>query len=159
MLRVLAENEEEYVPVIPDGIYGPETVKAISVFQRKHGLPVTGMTDQATWDTVVEKYMPALAEQDAAHPLFILLEPRQVLRKGERHPHLYLVQAMLTVLGQVYGSIPIPESTGLLDEATADALASFQSLSRLPMTGHLDKITWKHLALHYPMAAAILTDR
>ena len=32
-------------------------------------------------------------------------------------------------------------------------LATFQSLSGLPMTGELDKITWKQLALHFPLAA------
>ena len=158
MLRVLAENDQRYIPIIPDGIYGPETVKAVSAFQRQNGLAVTGMTDQDTWEAIVAKYTPALIEQDEAHPLYVILEPKQVLRKGERHPNLYLVQAMLTVLGQVYESILPPESTGLLDEATSDALASFQRLNGLPMTGHLDKRTWKHLTLQYPLAASLLLN-
>ncbi len=158
MLRVLAENDHRYIPIIPDGIYGPETVKAVSSFQRQNGLAVTGMTDQDTWEAIVAKYTPALIEQDEAHPLYVILEPKQVLRKGERHPNLYLVQAMLTVLGQVYESILPPESTGLLDEATSDALASFQRLNGLPMTGHLDKRTWKHLTLQYPLAASLLLN-
>ena len=159
MLRVIAENDRHYVPIIPDGIYGPETVRAVSTFQRQHGLPVTGVTDQDTWEAVVAKYEPALIEQDEAHPLYIILEPKQVLRRGERHPNLYLVQAMLTVLGQVYESILPPGSSGLLDDATADALAAFQSLNGLPMTGHLDKRTWKHLTLQYPLAAALLLEQ
>ena len=48
MLRVIAENDPSYVTLVPDGIYGPDTVRAISTFQRKHGIPVTGVTDQAT---------------------------------------------------------------------------------------------------------------
>ena len=159
MLRVLAENDQRYLPIIPDGIYGPETVRAVSAFQRQHGLAVTGVTDQDTWEAIVAKYQPALIEQDEAHPLHIILEPKQVLRKGERHPNLYLVQAMLTVLGQVFESILPPPSTGLLDEPTADALASFQQLNGLPATGHLDKRTWKHLTLQYPLAAALLLDQ
>lgn len=159
MLRVLAENDTRYLPIIPDGIYGPETMKAVSAFQRQHGLAVTGVTDQDTWEAIVAKYEPALIEQDEAHPLHIILEPKQVLRKGERHPNLYLVQAMLTVLGQVFESILPPPGTGLLDDATADALASFQQLNGLPATGHLDKRTWKHLTLQYPLAAALLLDQ
>lgn len=159
MLRVLAENDEKYIPIIPDGIYGPETVKAVSAFQRHHGLPVTGITDQNTWEAVVARYEPALVEQNAAHPLYITLEPKQVIRRGERHPNLFLVQAMLTVLAQVYNSILPPESNGLLDDATADALASFQILSGLPGTGHLDKQTWKQLTLQYPLAASLLLNR
>ena len=153
MLRVIAENDSSYVRIIPDGIYGPETVRAISTFQRKHGLPVTGITDQPTWEAVVAIYEPALIEQDAAFPLDIILNPSQVIRKGERDPLLYLVQAMLMVLSEVYKSIGVPSQTGLLDEPTADSLSSFQFLSGLPMTGNLDKRTWKHLALQYPLAA------
>ena len=43
--------------------------------------------------------------------------------------------------------------TGILDPSTADALSSFQMLIGLPITGNLDKHTWKHLALHFPLAA------
>ncbi|MBR2421010.1 MAG: peptidoglycan-binding protein [Oscillospiraceae bacterium] len=155
MLRVIAENDPSHVPIIPDGIYGPETVRAVSKFQRIHGLPVTGVTDQTTWENVVSVYEPALIEQDAAFPLDIILNPKQVIRKGEYHPNLYLAQAMLAVLSEVYQSISKPPVSGLLDDATEDALASFQSLSGLPMSGQLDKHTWKHLALQYPLAASL----
>ena len=153
MLRIIAENDPSHERIIPDGIYGPETVSAVSTFQRLHGLPGTGITDNRTWDTVVEIYEEALIEQQEASPLLVILNPGQVIRKGERHPHLYLVQAMLTVLAETYESIGAPAFTGILDEATADALASFQTISGLPMTGHLDKHTWHHLALQYPLAA------
>lgn len=153
MLRVIAESDPSHVRIIPDGIYGPETMAAVSTFQRKHGLPVTGVTDQPTWEAVVAVYDPALIEQIEAEPLNIILNPRQVIRKGERSPHMYLVQGMLTVLSQAYDSIGLPSLNGLLDEATADAIASFQYLSGLPATGDLDKATWKHLALQYPLAA------
>lgn len=153
MLRVIAENDPSHVRIIPDGIYGPETVQAVSTFQRKHGLPVTGVTDQDTWEAVVAIYEPALVEQDAAYGLDIILNPGQVIRKGERNPHLYLVQGMLLVLAEAYKSIGKPSMNGLLDESTADALSSFQALSGLPMTGNLDKHTWKHLVLQYPLAA------
>ena len=53
MLWVIAQNADSYHTIIPDGIYGPETVQAVSQFQRRHGLPVTAITDQATWEAVV----------------------------------------------------------------------------------------------------------
>ena len=153
MLRVIAEDDPAHKTLIPDGIYGPETVAAVALFQRLHGLSPTGITDLDTWESIVAAYEPALIRRDSAFPLDIILNPGQVIRRGERHPHLYLVQAMLQTLAQVYKSISRPSQNGLLDDATADSLASFQMLSNLPMTGHLDKITWKHLALHYPLAA------
>lgn len=157
MLRVIAENNPAHERIIPDGIYGPETVTAVSTFQRLHGLPITGITDNNTWDTVVAVYEEAIIEQAEAYPLEIVLNPGQVIRKGERHPHLYLVQAILTVLSENYDSIARPEFTGILDNATSDALSTFQQITGLPMTGNLDKQTWKHLALHYPLAANLQT--
>ncbi len=152
MLRVIAENDPIHETVIPDGIYGPETMSAVTTFQRIHGLPGTGVTDRDTWGAIVEAYDEAVIQQETAHPLWIILNPGQVIRRGERHPNLYLVQAMLTVLSEAYESIGKPESTGILDSQTADALSSFQQLSGLPMTGNLDKHTWKQLALQYPLA-------
>ena len=49
MLRVIAQHDPAHPDIIPDGIYGPETVAAVSAFQQLHALPVTGITDQNTW--------------------------------------------------------------------------------------------------------------
>lgn len=153
MLRVLSERDERYPTVIPDGIYGQSTVSAISNFQRIHGLPVTGVTDQNTWDRIVAEFEPALIHVTEAQPLEIILNPNEVLRRGDESPYLYVAQALLLVLSQVYASIPRPGQNGMLDEVTADSLSTFQALSGLPMSGELDKITWQQLALHFPLAA------
>lgn len=159
MLRVLAENDSRYSKVIPDGIYGQETMQAVSAFQRIHGLPVTGVTDRDTWDAIHREYEPALINVDAAQQVEVVLDPGQVIRRGERHPNVRLVQAMLAVLSEIYKSVSVPSQTGILDAATSDSLSSFQQLSGLPMTGQLDKRTWKHLALHYPLAAELWVSR
>ena len=153
MLRVLAEHDDSYETVIPDGIYGRDTMSAVSKFQQKHGLDVTRITDQDTWDSIVAAYEPALVLVDEAQHIDIILDSNQILRRGERNVNLYLVQAILMALSEVYGSIPQPSVTGLLDEATSDAISSFQMLAGLPMTGQVDKHTWKHLALHFPLAS------
>ena len=158
MLRVLAENDDYYESLIPDGIYGKETVSAVARFQRRHGLEVTGITDQDTWDAIVSAYEPALVNVDEALPIAVILDPGQILRRGERDVNLYLVQAVLMTLADIYGSIPKPGMTGILDDATSDAVSAFQMLANLPMTGHVDKQTWKHLALHFPLASN-LQDR
>lgn len=129
MLRVIAQQEKTVPSLVPDGIYGPQTMQAVSVFQRNHGLSVTGITDQATWDAVVAVYEPALIQQSEAWPLEIILNPGEVIRKGQRHPHLYLVQAILQVLSEAYESVSRPTFTGVLDDITADSLASFQRLN------------------------------
>jgi len=159
MLRILAEDDPRHSSLIPDGIYGPETVAAVARFQRLHGIPATGVTDQGTWEAVVEEYNGAVIRVGEAWPVHVILDPGQVIRRGERHPNLYLAQAMLAVLADTYRSISAPQINGFLDDATADALAEFQRLSALPMPGHLDKHTWKHLALQYPLATGLQPDR
>lgn len=154
MLRVLAEDDPSHPTLVPDGIYGPETTAAVAFFQRRHGLPSTGVTDQGTWDRIVSEYEPARIRRVEAYPLEISLEPGQVIRRGEHHPHVYLIQGMLSAMSEILPGIPRPGFGGILDEATADSLAAFQAQNRLAMTGQLDKVTWKHLALHYPLVAA-----
>lgn len=156
MLRVIAENDELQPSVIPDGIYGPQTATAVSTFQRRNGLPITGTVDQGTWERIVAAYEPALVQVGPVMPLEIILEPQQVIRQGEENPNLYLIQAILIVLSQAYGSITAPAVTGILDIPTANALSEFQTLALLPATGELDRQTWRHLALHYPAATVML---
>lgn len=43
--------------VAPDGIYGPATARAVEAFQSIFGLPVTGVTDFATWYKISHIYV------------------------------------------------------------------------------------------------------
>ena len=153
MLRVIASHHNDLPSVIPDGIYGQQTARAVSAFQRKYGLPITGITDQRTWEMIVSVYQPALTYVSPAQPLQIILEPSQVIQSGQKHHSIYLVQAMLVSLSEEYGSIPSPTLSGILDSGTAESISAFQRLSGLPITGDLDKMTWKHLVLQFQLSA------
>lgn len=153
MLRVIAEEDDRQPSLIPDGIYGNQTIRAVTVFQRNNGLPATGVTDQATWEAVVAVYEPAAIRLGPAEPLEIILEPGKILRRGDQAPNIYVLQAVLQVLSDAYSSITPPAHTGVLDEATVISIQTFQELTGLPQTGEVDKVTWKQLALHYPLAS------
>ena len=153
MLRVIAENDPRHETIVPDGIYGQQTANAVSAFQRKLGIPITGITDQPTWEMIVSEYQSALILVTPAQPLQIILEPNQVIRSGEEHHSIYLTQAMLTAMAKEYSSIPEPSLTGVLDGSTSESIAAFQRLSGLDITGELDKITWKHLVLQFQLSA------
>ena len=153
MLRVIAEADGNIPSVIPDGIYGQRTMNAVSTFQRVYGLPVTGITDQSTWEQIVAVYEPALVRTGKAEPIEIIFEPNQVFRLGDRSPYLYLLQGMLIALSDAYPTIDPPESTGTIDATTAAGLAGFQALAGLPPTGELDRLTWKYLVHHFTLHA------
>lgn len=153
MLRVIAQEDGRQPSLIPDGIYGNQTLQAVTAFQRNNGLPATGIADQTTWEAIVAAYEPAAVRLGPAQPLEIILEPGQVLRRGDKTPNVYVLQAVLQVLSDAYDSITPPTHSGILDDATIISIQSFQELTGLPQTGEADKITWKQLALHYPLAS------
>ncbi len=153
MLRVISEYDGRIPIIIPDGIYSQDTLNAVAAFQRTHSLPVTGVADQTTWEAIVQSYELALIQQLKPEPIQILLEPGQVIRRGEKNANLYLLQAMLIFLATVESTIPQPDASGVLDSPTAEALAAFQLLAGLPATGELDKLTWKYLVQQYTAGA------
>ena len=153
MLRVLSEDDKSLPSVIPDGIYGPNTMQAVTTFQRKYGLPVTGIVNQQTWEQIVETYELALIRVDKAQPIEVILEPGQVFRRGDSSPYIYLLQAMLTQLAKDHPSIDNPGHSGIIDDPTAASIIGFQRLSGLDETGEFDKITWKYLVHHFTLNA------
>ena len=153
MLRVISENDYSIPTVVPDGIYGQSTMTAVSAFQRQNGIPVTGVTDQQTWDAIVEIYEIALINIGKAQPIEIIFEPGQIFRLGDSSPYLYLLQSMLLFLSQRHISISEPSHSGTLDTPTVQALAGFQLLAGLQPTGELDRLTWKYLVQHFTLNA------
>ena len=153
MLRVLAEDDRTLPAVVPDGIYDQQTMQAVTAFQQRYHLPVTGITNQATWDAIVAAYEPALIRADKAQPIEIIMDPGQIYIRGDYDPNIYLLQAILQYLSTIHNDITAPGNNGLLDDATAEALAGFQLLAGLPPTGELDKVTWKYLATQFALNA------
>ena len=153
MLRVLAEDDPTLPTVIPDGIYGQETLTAVSAFQRRNALNVTGVADQQTWEAIVAAYEHAFIRVHKAEPIEIIMDPGKVYRLGDSSPYMYLLQSMLLFLSQLHPSIDTPSHSGTLDSPTSEALAGFQLLAGLPPTGELDKITWKNLSRQFTLNA------
>lgn len=153
MLRVLAEDDPTLPIVIPDGIYSQNTMQAVTAFQYRNRLPVTGIVDQFTWERIVEDYEPARIRIGKAEPIEIVMDAGQVFRLGDESPYLYLLQGMLIQLSKDHESILPPQVTGVLDENTSISLRGFQQLSGLIQTGELDKITWKHLVRQFTLNA------
>ncbi len=154
MLRVIAEDDARLPTVVPDGIYGPTTMNSVTAFQRLYGLPVTGVTDQATWDKIVAIYETALIRVGQAEPIEIIMEPGEVFRLGDSNAYIYLLQSILTQLSNDNPTISPPDHNGVLDNPTSEALAAFQFLAGLPPTGELDKVTWKYLVKQFTLSAS-----
>ena len=119
MLRLLQRHAGKPTTVVPDGIFGPETARAVREFQQQSGLPVTGAADLTTWNAVVDAAREAHIHHGPAEPLRPLFQPMQTISPGEQNMHLYLAQGML------------------------------QARCGLPVTGELDRRTWQHMVRLY----------
>lgn len=159
MLRVIAKDSKSIPVVVPDGIYGPETLAAVTELQRLNGLPLTGITDQNTWDVISNAYNDAIVRVGKAEPLEIVMNSGQVYQIGDEGPYVYLLQSLLIWLSKDHVFITAPEHNGIYDTATQDAVSAFQHASGLEVNGKVDKITWKHLSRQYTLNATQYIDR
>ena len=153
MLRTIGIAEGRPITVIPDGIYGRQTAAAISLFQKEHGIPVTGITDQQTWDMITYHFSQAQTQIGKAQGVEVVLNSGRVFTDGDSSPWVMLFQSMLAVIAQHYRFSGCPTSSGCMDKKTCQCLTEFQRLSGLPETGQLDRKTWKHLSLQFTLAA------
>lgn len=151
MLQVISLDDDRIPLVIPDGIYGQSTISAVNRFQQLYGLPITGVADQATWEKIVAVYDDAETKIGKAEPIEILFNRNEVLSTGDKNPYVYFLQVMLLQLSIDHKSIYQPSITGIYDGNTERSVISFQEVNDLPVTGVVDKVTWKNLVRQFTL--------
>ena len=143
MLYFISLENPAIPEVIPDGIYGKETVNAVKAFQQYYGLSPTGETNHATWEKVAEVYL----NLENAIPLPLdVFAPDEVLRQGDHCFSVRIAQAILNALAEQYDNMPPCNMTGDFDYDTLCAVQLFQKICALPVTGEIDCATWNALA-------------
>ena len=150
-LRQLSYHDASITAPPIDGIYDRDTSQAIRDFQRSQSLPQTGIADQALWELLYANYRRSLAENAPAIKvdLFPPLPRDQAYAPGAVGFLIAAVQFMLRELEAKYGTIELPEITGVYDGKTADAVRFFQSQNTLPVNGRVDRATWNEIADQY----------
>ncbi len=154
MLRYLSLSMElEDLLVSVDGVYNDETRRAVMRFQQIERIPVTGVVDQRTWDTIAELYA---REQALRSPVRIQLIPNDrgyVTGAAERSDTVLVLQVILNALLEKY-RYPAVMLSGVYDMPTTAAVREFQRVSGLPETGLADRATWLRLAEEYDRLTA-----
>ena len=144
MLRHISEYDARILPLIPDGFFGGNTYASVRSFQQTYGLQDTGLVDSSTWEAIVSVHNRILPERFS--PVILPVWPSGYrVSPGEASDHLFLVQAMLTVLSKYFPNQQPPALTGILDTPTESGLKWLQTAGNLPVTGALDNITWHYL--------------
>ena len=146
MLRLLAQTDSSIPSVNPDGIYGPETERAVLAFQSNMGLPPTGVIDFGTWTAVTNAYRTAQTLTKRGSALFPFPENGYTVGRNEKSDLVFIIQIMLSGIDVVYDIFSDVRISGVYDEKTETAIRTFQQINRLPQTGIVDVYTWNRLA-------------
>jgi len=160
-VRILQEQLNRIAinfPLIPlievNGIYGQSTVDSVSEFQRLFILPVTGITDRATWYRVSRIYssVKRLAEitsegQRAAYNQ--QLYPGEPIRLNSRGSEVQEIQFYLQRISRFNPEVESPDLDGIFGRDTERAVISFQNAYGVTPTGIIDESDWNLLVNVY----------
>lgn len=128
----------------PDGFFGPETGRAVRLFQRLYSLPETGEVDQALWEAVIAASRQVNRGQEVSR-LPVFPNAGFVMQPGSTGDLVSEVQRLLREVSRQYRNIPSPAVTGVYDGPTEAAVRRFQQGGNLPETGMLDRLSWNLL--------------
>ena len=148
-LRQLSRFDPAIPSVDEDGIFGEETRRALSAFQQKYGLPVTGAADPETWARLFNEYLATVEARTRPDPVYLF--PRfpadYSVGRGDENLLVGVIQYLLREITTLYGfdnaALPL---NGVFDGATEQAVKDFQAVNRLPPDGRVDRVTWNRLA-------------
>lgn len=148
-LREIAQANGNIPEVIPDGIYGSETADAVKAFQREYGLPVTGEVDETTWKLIYSTYKGIRTFYSTLETIAPFTDRGEVIKRGDSGYLIYIIQAMLSTVGQFYKNIVVPSVTGIFDMQTENSIKQVQAVTGEDPTGQVDVVTWNKLAKLY----------
>lgn len=112
--------------------YGPDTVEAVTGFQRKRQVPATGAVDIVTWQKLVS--MTRRPTQDEMNN--VLVAGPALYRQGSTGDPVRRIQARLKQLDWF-----APTIDGIYAGSTAEAVKGFQGKREIPVTGEIDQRT------------------
>ena len=145
-LRQLSFFDPRIPKLAIDGVYGPETTRAVRIFQEDNGLPPTGYVDLETWNAIVKVYNMSISETGVPSPIAPFPSAFYVLKPGARGDIVSILQIMLNHVGRYYSNTIYLLVNGVYNQDTYNAVKIIQKLMALKPTGTVDVITWNALA-------------
>ncbi|MBQ0038067.1 MAG: peptidoglycan-binding protein [Clostridiales bacterium] len=143
------------IPVISDvsGFYDIPTETAVQAFQHIFNLAADGIVGKATWYKVKDIYNSVKGLSELIGEGLTITEAQRVyprvLRFGDTGNSVRVIQYYLAFLGFFYPELPPIAVTGVFDEATRDAVFTFQEQYGLSVDGIVGRDTWNRLQQVY----------
>lgn len=139
------------IPLIKvDGIFGPNTERAVEAFQLEYGLSPDGVVGKNTWYAMIDAYYSALnALPEEYRPYYSLIFPGYSLTTGLSGGAVANLQNFLRVIAENDRSVPLIAVDGIFGERTKEATIAVQKLAGLPQNGAVGPLTWNAIVKRY----------
>ncbi len=152
---VLFYDDDEISTIIPDGIYGPETTRAVADFQKKKNIESNGIVNYQTWCAIVDEYNKTIAKYHAPSKASIYPSAEFTIAPYEQTPHLFIIQSMMNNIADRYKNVPKTELNGIHDETSVNAVEILQGIFGLEVNGIINKAFWEYLIRLYEVAVTL----
>lgn len=149
MLYEISYHYPSIPRLVPNGVFGEETLEAVMVFQREFHLPVTGKVDNKTWDAIVLAYTQVSSALENPLPVNGFPDRNYTISPGERCVYLLMIQAMFNALSLVLDEV---EPTPVNGSHTGPSVRNTRWLQRkgqMEETGVIGKFEWNLLSRIY----------
>ncbi len=160
-VRILQEQLNRIAinfPLLPlievNGIYDTSTVDTVREFQRLFILPVTGITDRATWYRISQIYssVKRLAELTSEGQRAVYnqqLYPGAPIELNSRGSEVQEIQFYLRRIAEFNPLVQRPDLDGIYGRQTQEAVISFQRAYGLEPSGIIAEADWNRLVEVY----------
>ncbi|HEY8822947.1 MAG TPA: peptidoglycan-binding protein [Dermatophilaceae bacterium] len=167
---------QKALTVTPDGSFGPKTQAALVAWQRRAGVPITGVLDKATWAKLVPTPpAPSLTKPPAPRPAHVTKPVAKPLKapKPTPAPSRARVRAPVAPTASTaftaYKGVNLRQGSrgsvvvilqralhvtpdGAFGPKTRSALVTFQTLQHISPNGVADRLVWDRLEKRdYPL--------
>ena len=149
-LSIIAYFNQALQPVPLNGNFDGATVAAVERFQEFYGLPVTGIVNTETWNTINRIYTETVNSLPAGYEgQNAKLYPGYFLSIGMRGDNVTALQTYLARIAENIPEIPQIPVTGYYGEQTENAVSAFQRLFGITVSGAVGPVTWYQIAREY----------
>ena len=129
-----------------NSVFNDNTKSMVMAFQRKYGLPVTGVITYTDWKVLREVYDKLLMSFPKEYSVYIKeLYPDYFLSRGMSGEDVKRLQEFLLIICNYDKSIPGVRVNGIFDELTENSVKKIQDDYDLGVTGLVGPFSWRKI--------------
>ena len=129
-----------------NSVFNDNTKAMVINFQKKYGLPATGVVDSDTWNELVTVYRDTIHNIPEEYAQYgdEFFQGR-LLALGMSGDDVRIIQKFLLKICQQTGNIPGVRVSGIFDDLMEKSVMKIQSMFNQDTTGVIDPITWYNI--------------